>query len=144
MLNCCRPRLRSSAVTGTGIVVTNWPFRLPVSVAGSRLISSTAIVPGGIGRAARPSAKNQLRLSGLYFGCCCISCRQAAVVKAMVIGNTQRSLFTIHIPNCDRMERFKELRRMKMVEFQIARLNTEKEAVGRCSFESLDTKERMV
>src|SRR2546425_7088278 len=71
MLKRSRPRASSSRVTGMGKVLASFgTFKL----SSARLPRGT--VPTTKGRADRPSSKNVLAVSGLYFGWSAICCRQ--------------------------------------------------------------------
>src|SRR6185312_1219223 len=87
------------------------------------------MVPAGMGRASRPSAKNRLAPSGLYFGWSCISCRHAAISTSS--DSTAMALGVLNFPNSYRIKASEKAGRALGIVQRIALLDAKEEAAAR-------------
>src|SRR5690348_291160 len=105
--------------------------------------SSRAIVPAGMGRDARPSAKNRLSPSGLYFGSSCISLRQLLVMRRAPL-TIRSALWSFNVPHSYRPEFTEKARCTLFVEYRIAALDGKEEPVAASSCELRQFKQREI
>src|SRR5437899_5096134 len=154
MLKRSRPWASSSCVTGMGKVLASFgTFKL----SSARLPRGT--VPTTKGRADRPSSKNVLAVSGLYFGWSAICCRQPPSKHraTLRIRNTRpggvldlsrarirSSSLMGHLENTARVQRFQKTLCGLAIEFRIGGFNAQEETVARSQSKSRHMENRVI
>src|SRR5580700_3278608 len=138
------PRSSSSWLTGSGNAFESFGI-----VSASSASTPRCTVFSRIGRSERPSVKKSDGDSGRFFGCSAMSCFRlhppSSAEKATAHNAMRAGLIILHLADVCCVHALEEALRVFDVEFFVARLNAQKELVGRgVLHKALNVEQRMI